>query len=177
MFKPCGCLICKSGFGENVNDFAINGKSDKFIIKYLTDMGVKIDRRILKNHLSVYDLEIKKHNKTEVLNLEKIEIDMINIDFSKYDFDINKSESIINYLQKLHLKIHLNMCEILLFYQQKLLNGEVEDIPDFAIRGILSSEKMLHNISGISHQININAAIRLIESEGYRLNYDVQNRN
>lgn len=177
MFKPCGCPICKAGYGEEINNLASEGKSDKFLIQFLNSKGLKIDRRVLKNHLSIYDLKVKKQDEIKILEVEKIEIDMVNIDFSKYDFDVDKSDTIINYLQKLHLKIHLNMCEILIFYQQKLMNGEIEDIPDFAIRGILSSEKMLQNISGISHQININAAIRLIESQGYHLNYDVQNRN
>lgn len=171
MFVPCGCVICKAELGESVNQLNIDGYSPNEIIEFLRNENLIISKKVLQRHLSAYDMMLNSEN-VEIVNdsdCVPIDINMGNFDFSKYRFNENEANEIIEYLQKLHLKIHLNQCEILLKNQDDVLTGRCKDVSSDSLRNIAVSWKMLTDVSGIRYLIDINAAIDRISREGYKI--------
>jgi hypothetical protein len=166
-FRPCGCVICKNNLGELTNELANEGYTLKEIIENLKSQRLNIDKKIVLRHLNAYNitLEVESVN-IENVNRTPVNIDLKSFDFSKYDFDIKQPVSIISYLQKLHLKIHLNQAELLLKYQNDVLCGDMEDVPSDALKNIGISWKLLSEVSGINVYVNQQNAIRTVESMG-----------
>ena len=166
--NKCNCQICLSGLSDYVNSLATKGNSIKSISeKLLTVKRLKTDGKTIKNHLDVYNIEI---GKTPVL---KGEIARVNIDLNEVSFDENFDDtdiqSVIGYLQKIYLRIHLNSSKILLDHQEKYFAGESEDIPEYALKSFAISHKIFSESTGMTTIINLNAAIRIVENAGYRL--------
>ena len=165
-FISCGCKICKNNLGEYTNELANEGYSLNEIIENLKNHGLNVDKKLILKHLNAYDITLKNDNDVKNFSGDIVNIDLKSFDFSKYDFDIKKPISIITYLQKLHLKIHLNQAELLLKYQNDVLHGDMEDVPSDALKNIAISWKILSEISGISVFVNQQSAIRTVESMG-----------
>jgi hypothetical protein len=166
-FRPCGCKICKNNLGELTNELANEGYTLKEIIENLKSQGLNIDKKMVLRHLNAYDI-ILESEVSNIKNVDKnpVDIDLKTFDFTKYDFDINQPVSIIGYLQKLHLKIHLNQAELLLKYQNDVLCDDMEDVPNEALKNIAISWKLLSEVSGINVYVNQQNAIRTVESMG-----------
>ena len=190
-FISCGCKICKKNLGEHTNELANEGYSLNEIIENLNynlhqqihwcvhegyslneiienlkNQGLNVDKKLVLKHLNAYDITLKSDNNVKKSNGNIVNIDLKSFDFSKYDFDITQPISIISYLQKLHLKIHLNQAELLLKYQNDALSGYSEDIPSDALKNIAISWKILSEVSGISVYVNQQNAIKTVESMG-----------
>jgi hypothetical protein len=176
MFKSCGCKICKAGKGKIFNDFVINENPTLEKAKsFLKDNDLIADKRLINNHLSAYNLSLNdsKAVDVEVTAITKNDEKLNNyLDFSQYDFDVNNPDTIVNYLQKLHLKIHLNQCQLVLKSQMELMIDENIDIPSDVIRNAALTWKMLNEVSGIGIITNQYMAIKTVENMGYKLQGD-----
>lgn len=167
VFKSCGCEICKADLGEYTNQLIVDGFSLKEVVKYLKSQRLMIDKKTVLRHLNAYGITPSSDSvDTQVVTSEPVNIELKTFDFSKYDFDVNKPISIISYLQKLHLKIHLNQAELLLKLQNDVLQGESLDVPGDALKNIATSWKLLSEVSGINVYVNQQAAIRTVEAMG-----------
>ena len=173
MFKSCGCKICKAGKGKIFNDFVINENPTLEKAKsFLKDNDLIADKRLINNHLSAYNLSLNdsKAVDVEVTAITKNDEKLNNyLDFSQYDFDVNNPDTIVNYLQKLHLKIHLNQCQLVLKSQMEMMIDENIDIPSDVIRNAALTWKMLNEVSGIGIITNQYMAIKTVENMGYKL--------
>lgn len=165
-FISCGCEICKNNLGKYTNGLANEGYSLKEIVENLKNQGLNIDKKLVLKHLNAYDITLKNDNDVKKSSGDIVNTDLKSFDFSKYDFDITQPISIISYLQKLHLKIHLNQAELLLKYQNDVLSGDSEDVPSDALKNIAISWKILSEVSGINVYVNQQNAIRTVESMG-----------
>jgi hypothetical protein len=176
MFKSCGCKICKAGKGKIFNDFVINENPTLEKAKsFLKDNDLIADKRLINNHLSAYNLSLNdsKAVDVEVTAITKNDEKLNNyLDFSQYDFDVNNPDTIVNYLQKLHLKIHLNQCQLVLKSQMEMMIDENIDIPSDVIRNAALTWKMLNEVSGIGIITNQYMAIKTVENMGYKLQGD-----
>ena len=178
MFKSCGCKICKAGMGKVFNDFVILENPTFLSAKnYLVDNELEADKKLIINHLSAYDLSLNDLNINELSSNKNVDnVVMRNdesldsyLDFSQYDFEINNPDTVVNYLQKLHLKIHLNQCEILIKSQYDVMSGNSSDMNNDVVRNTALSWKMLNEVSGIGMITNQAKAIQTVESMGYKL--------
>lgn len=176
MFKSCGCKICKAGKGKIFNDFVINENPTLEKAKsFLKDNDLIADKRLINNHLSAYNLSLNdsKAVDVEVTAITKNDEKLNNyLDFSQYDFNVNNPDTIVNYLQKLHLKIHLNQCQLVLKSQMEMMIDENIDIPSDVIRNAALTWKMLNEVSGIGIITNQYMAIKTVENMGYKLQGD-----
>jgi hypothetical protein len=169
MTEICNCQICKIGLADYVNEMAINGDSHKLICEKISkEKNIRIARKTVVNHLNAYNIQSEK---TDVLQAKiRNQIDLNSqIDFSENNFDDNDIQSIIGYLQKIYLKIHLNSAKILLENQEKYLSGESDDLPDYALKAYAISQKIFSESVGMATIVNLNSAIRIVENSGYRL--------
>ena len=166
----CNCQICKIGLGEYVNSMAKKGYSHKLICeKISTEKNIRITRKTVSSHLNAYNIQSEKTDGLQA-KITRNQIDLNSqIDFSENNFDDSDIQSIIGYLQKIYLKIHINSAKILLENQEKYLSGEIDDLPDYALKAYSLSHKIFSDSVGLTTIVNLNAAIRIVENSGYRL--------
>lgn len=169
MFQGCGCKICKNNLGENTNRLILDGSSPNEVINFLKENNLTVSKKLLSRHLSAFGIHMSEYEIKETTVLEAIEVDMNDFDFSRYSFDSNNPVSVIDYLQKLHLKIHLNQAEILLKLQQDVLEGKSIDVSTDALKNLLISWKIFNESSGIAIYANQQAAIKIVEAMGIKI--------
>ena len=163
----CGCKICKANLGEFTNELILNGESPKNVLKALQERNIKVTEKLLKKHLSAYEIYIPDKIETEESYTgEPIKVDLNRIDFSEYDFDVNDMESIVRYLQKINLKIYLNQSKITLQAQEDVINGKSPDIPKEILQNLAVAFQILDKSTGISTHINQQEAIKVVEAMG-----------
>lgn len=165
--KGCGCKICKNDLGEFTNDLILGGDTPQDVKDKLLSEGLEVSVKVVKAHLTAY--EIPYQDKLQAIELEGVEpvtIQLNQIDFSQYDFDINSPDSIISYLQKLNLKLYLNQARIALQRQQDIIDGKVADMPSDVIKSLESLHRILEKSTGIDVMINQQKAIKAVESLG-----------
>lgn len=163
----CGCKICKANLGEFTNELILNGESPKNVLKTLQERNIKVTEKLLKKHLSAYEIYIPDKIETEESYTgEAIKVDLNRIDFSEYDFDVNDMESIVRYLQKINLKIYLNQSKITLQAQEDVINGKSPDIPKEILQNLAVAFQILDKSTGISTHINQQEAIKVVEAMG-----------
>jgi hypothetical protein len=170
MSEICNCKICQLGLTDYVNEIAKNLNSVKAISeKIYKDKQVKIDAKTIKIHLNAYNIEIGKiEGLKPKINRNHIDLNS-QIDFSENNFDDNDIQSVIGFLQKIYLKIHLNSAKILIENQEKYLNGDIDELPDYALKSYAVSQKIFSESVGMATIVNLNSAIRIVENSGYRL--------
>jgi hypothetical protein len=166
MTDSCGCKICKANLGDFTNQLILDGLSPRDTLKCLEAKGLKVSERVLKNHLSAFDIEYSDSKGSEVVALEPISLDLNTIDFSEYAVDFDNSEEVITYLQKLNLKLYLNQLKIALNAQQRVINGEIPELPDSVMKNLAIAFQILDKSSGLSIQVNQQQAIREVEKLG-----------
>ena len=170
MGEICNCQICKIGLGEYVNDMARNNFSHKLICeKISTEKNIRINRKTVSSHLNAYNIQSEKTDGLQA-KITRNQIDLNSqIDFSENNFDHSDIQSVIGYLQKIYLKIHLNSAKILLENQEKYLSGDIDDLPDYALKSYAVTQKIFSESVGMATIVNLNSAIRIVENSGYRL--------
>jgi hypothetical protein len=162
----CNCVICKTNLAEFVEDLASKNYTYKEICEKINlEKNLKINRKTLIEHLKNVNLLSKEVpiKATKRVNLNTC------LDFENVNFEVNKIESVIGYLQKIYLKIHLNSSECLLYEQEKYLSGNSDDIPDWVIKNFAVTNKIFADSCGMQTIINLNAAIKIVENSGYRV--------
>lgn len=161
----CGCKICKGGLGEFTNELVLNGESPKSVLKKLQNKGIKTTEKLVRKHLSAYQLTFFEVVETELVT-EPIKVDLNKIDFSEYNFDGNNIESIIAYLQKINLKIYLNQSKITLQAQKDVIDGKCPDMPKEVLQNQAIAFQILDKSTGMSIHINQQEAIKTVEAMG-----------
>jgi hypothetical protein len=172
----CGCKICKANLGEFTNELILNGESPKNVLKALQERNIKVTEKLLKKHLSAYEIYIPDKIETEESYTgEPIKVDLNRIDFSEYDFEVDDMESIVRYLQKINLKIYLNQSKITLQAQEDVINGKSPDIPKEILQNLAVAFQILDKSTGISTYINQQEAIKVVEAMGLIIQKPNQN--
>jgi hypothetical protein len=162
----CGCKICKANLGEYTNQLIISDFSPKEVLKLLQNRGLKTTEKLLKKHLSAFQIPYAENNKNEVIECETVKVDLNKIDFSEYSFDPNDIESIIGFLQKINLKIYLNQSRITLQAQQDVINGNSPDMPKEIMQNLAIAYQILDKSTGLSIHVNQQEAIKVVEAMG-----------
>lgn len=160
----CGCKICKQGLGELVNDLVVNGESPKFVITELQHNGLKVSEKLLRKHLSAFELTFSEAVEAELL--EPVQVDLNKIDFSIYEFDNTDIESFVGYIQNINKKIYLNQARIVLQAQQDVINGVSPDVPKEILQNLAIAFQILDKSTGMSLHINQQQAIKVVEGMG-----------
>jgi hypothetical protein len=170
----CGCKICKADLGDYTNQLIISGFSPKDVLKTLEERKVKITERLLKKHLSGFQIPYPESDNNEIIECEPIKVDLNKIDFSQYNFDFNNIESIIGYLQKINLKIYLNQTRITLQAQQDVIDGRSLDMPKEIMQNLAVAFQILDKSTGISTHVNQQEAIKVVEAMGLMIQRPTQ---
>lgn len=163
----CGCKICKANLGEYVNELiTVENVPPKEVLQILKKEGVTVSDKLLKKHLSAFGIPYPEQTNNEIIECEPIKVNLNKIDFSEYDFDSNNLESIINYLQKINLKIYLNQSRITLQAQQDIIDGKCPDMPTEIMKNLAIAYQILEKSTGLSVRVNQQEAIKTVESMG-----------
>lgn len=162
----CGCKICKASLGEYTNQLIIDGVPPKDVLEMLQKRELKTTEKLLKKHLSAFQIPYPSTINSEVVHGEPVKVDLNKIDFSQYSFDENDIESIIGYLQKVNLKIYLNQSKITLQAQQDVIDGKSPDIPREIMQNLAVAFQILDKSTGISTHVNQQSAIKTVEAMG-----------
>jgi hypothetical protein len=170
----CGCKICKANLGEYINQLIISGFSPKDVLKTLQERNVKTTEKLLKKHLSAFEIPYPESDDSEMIECEPIKVDLNKIDFFQYNFDYNDIESIIAYLQKINLKIYLNQTRITLQAQQDVIDGKSPDMPKEIMHNLAVAFQILDKSTGVSTHVNQQEAIKVVEAMGLTIQRPVQ---
>lgn len=165
----CGCKICKANLGEFTNELILAGESPKSVLAELENQGVTVTKKLLKRHLAAFEIDYPHENSNSDQICEPVTIELNDIDFSQYNFDINQVESIIAYLQKLNLKVYLNQIQIALQRQQDVIDGKVPGVPSEVFKNIAVAFQILEKSTAMGIQINQKEAIRVVENLGLKV--------
>lgn len=168
----CGCKICKAGLGEFTNRLILEGESPKSVLAELKKQGVTVTIKLLKRHLAAFEIDypaeqFPSESSSNGLVHQPVTIELNDIDFSEYNFDINQPESVIAYLQKLNLKVYLNQIRITLQVQQDVIDGKALDVPHDVLKNLAIAYEILNKSTGMNVRINQQEAIRVVEAMGF----------
>lgn len=168
----CGCKICKAGLGEFVNENILAGESPMNVIAELEEQGLKVTKKLLKKHLSAFDIEYPSDNWDSIeIDCKPVTVDLNAVDFSEYSFNISDPDSVIIYLQKLNLKVYLNQMKITLQMQQAVIDGKAPEVPTEVLRNLATAYQILDKSTAMSTRINQAEAIRVVEALGIPINH------
>ncbi|MEL6164109.1 MAG: hypothetical protein AAFR37_10225, partial [Cyanobacteria bacterium J06628_3] len=151
----CGCKICKAGLGEFTNRLILEGESPKSVIAELKKQGVTVTIKLLKRHLAAFEIDypaeqFTSESSSNRLVRQPVTIELNDIDFSEYNFDINQPESVIAYLQKLNLKVYLNQIRITLQMQEDVIDGKAPNVPTEVLRNLAIAYEILNKSTGMN---------------------------
>lgn len=169
-FRGCGCKICRAGLGEAVNDLILAGRSLKFAQNFLKNEGLEVSLKLIKKHLFAFDL-YGDTNKTEVLEPEvkPNTVNLNEIDFIQYDIDLENIESIIDFIQKVNLKILFNQQQIVLQQQQDKIDGNNFEKDTTEFRNLAIAYNLLEASGGLRQFITLSQSVKALEAEGYQI--------
>lgn len=162
----CGCKICNANLGDYANDLISSGESLSSVIKLLEHQGLKVSKKVLKNHLFAYEIQFFDDDNLEVVDTTPVEIDLNEIDFSEYNFDLNDPEEVIAYIQKIALKLYFNQSKITLQAQQDTLNGSLPGVPITTVKNLDMIHRMLDKSIALGVRVNQHNAIKVVEEMG-----------
>lgn len=163
----CGCKICKANLGEFTNELILTGEPPNKVLAELESQGLIVSRKLLKNHLAAFEIEYPSENWDSTdIDCKPVTIDLNDIDFSEYNFDINQPESVIAYLQKLNLKVYLNQMKITLQVQQDVIAGKAPNVPTEVLRNLAIAYGILDKSTAMNVRVNQQIAIKVVESMG-----------
>jgi hypothetical protein len=145
------------------------------VLKFLDTKGCKVSEKLLKKHLSAFSIPFPENETQFNSTLEPIPNNLVEIDFSEYKIDLSNPEIAIELLQRITLKVFLNQSRITLQAQQKVLNGEVPDMPKETLRNHALALDMLDKCTGLGVTVNQQKAIQTVESMGLTIQNTIQN--
>ncbi|MEO1433572.1 MAG: hypothetical protein AAFS12_05400 [Cyanobacteria bacterium J06632_19] len=165
--KGCGCKICNADLGDFTNDLVIAGESLKSVINSLKEQGLNVSIKLLKKHLNAFEIEyVDEKTIAQIEDCQPITIDLNQIDFSKYNFDVNQPETVIAYLQKLNLKVYLNQLQIVLQLQQNMIDGKSPEVPTDVLKNLAVAFQIFEKSTAMGILVNQKEAIRIVENLG-----------
>lgn len=171
----CGCKLCKQGLGDTVNEM-IQGQIEPIaVLKFLDTKGCKVSEKLLKKHLSAFSIPFPENETNFDSTLEPIPNNLVEIDFSEYKIDLSNPEIALDLLQRITLKVFLNQSRITLQAQQKMINGEVPDMPKETLRNHAVALDMLDKCTGLSMTVNQQQAIKTVEAMGLTITPILEN--
>ena len=163
----CGCKVCKSGFGDTVNDMITNQIEPIAVLKFLDSKGCKIGDRLLRKHLSAFSINYpEKEKELNRLVLKPVPNNVTDINFDEYKIDLSNPEITLELLQKVTLKVFLNQARITLEAQRKVIDGESLDMPKETMKNYATALDMLDRCTGLSVTVNQAQAIKTVEAMG-----------
>lgn len=175
-FEGCGCKICRAGLGEQINWLASRGREIEELQDYLKANGLEVSKKYVKKHLEAFglkpgnpDLNTPSGEEVELVPEPITEYEIINsIDFSQYNFDEHSPESVIGFLQKLALKIHLGTSAIAMrdIAYAQATGGQVDTD---SINNYIKTQSALSKITAIEMVVNQQKAIRTVEGLGLKI--------
>ena len=142
----------------------IDGSSPQIVLKELQELGVKVTEKTLKTHLKNHGIEYPAENK--IIRGEAINIDLNKIDFSQYDFDLENPDSVIDYIQKINLKIYLNQALITLKAQQEVLCGNSMEVSKYTFQNLAIAFQILSKSTGLEMTVDQQKALKTVEAMG-----------
>ncbi|NEQ78221.1 MAG: hypothetical protein F6K23_37670 [Okeania sp. SIO2C9] len=170
MNSKCQCPICLSSLENFVENRIKQGYTNEKILQELNvNLDVEIDMNELNNHLNIFGL-LENINSDETTENKPIQVELRNIDFSKYEIDVEKPYEVIDFVQKAHLRVYLNQLEITLDAQNKALSGENIGLPPGCMRDLQVAFSILDKSTALSLIINQAQAIKTVESMGLDIN-------
>ncbi len=166
----CGCKICKNDLGEFTNELILSGESPKSVLAELEKKGLTVSKKLLKKHLAAFEIDYPhEQNFDDSIECKPVTIELNDIDFSEYNFDINQPESVIAYLQKLNLKVYLNQMRITLQMQQDVIDGKAPSVPAEVLRNLATAYQILDKSTAMGIRINQQQAIKVVEAMGFTI--------
>ena len=169
----CNCKICRNNLSDTVNDLYLSGVNQVFILEMLKNTHqLIINKSVLTRHLESFELleesTVKEH-KQVINSSNQISVDLNNLSLVDYDFDIQKPESVIAYIQKIHLAIYLKQLEIVAQEIIEYQMGTREVPPSVAINNLKKLFDVLDRTTGIEVTVNQQKAIQVVETLGFKL--------
>ena len=166
----CGCKICKANLGEFTNELILTGEPPNKVLTELENQGLTVSKKLLKKHLAAFEIEYPNEQfNDEILECKPVTINLNEIDFTEYNFDINQPESVIAYLQKLNLKVYLNQMRITLQMQQDVIDGKIPSVPSEVLRNLAVAFQILDKSTAMAIRVNQSEAIKTVESMGFTI--------
>ncbi len=169
----CNCKICRNNLADTVNDLYISGVNQVFILEMLKNTHrLTVNKSVLTRHLESFELpeEFTGTEHKQVINSSnQISVDLNNLSLVDYDFDIQKPETVIEYIQKVHLAIYLKQLEIVAQEIIEYQMGTSEIPPTISINNLKKLFDILDRTTGIEVTINQQKAIQVVESLGFKL--------
>lgn len=163
----CGCKICKANLEKFTNELILTGEPPNKVLTELKNQGLTVSKKLLKKHLAAFEIEYPNEQFTEeIQECKPVTIQLNDVDFSEYSFDINQPESVIAYLQKLNLKVYLNQMRITLQMQQDVIDGKAPSVPTEVLRNLAIAYEILNKSTGMNVRVNQQEAIKVIEAMG-----------
>lgn len=145
------------------------------VLKFLDTKGCKVSEKLLKKHLSAFSIPFPENQSQFDNTLEAIPNNLVEIDFSEYKIDLSNPEIALDLLQRITLKVFLNQSRITLQAQQKMINGEVPDMPKETLRNHAVALDMLDKCTGLSMTVNQQQAIKTVEAMGLTITPILEN--
>lgn len=170
MAQGCGCKICKAGLGEAINDLVREGASLKSVQEFLKDNDLQVSVKLIKKHLAAFDLYVDAV-KIEVVESEITPntINLNEIDFSQYAFDLANIDSIIDFIQKVNLKIFLNQQQIVLQKQQDIIDGRDFENDGTEFRNLGIAYKLFEASTGLKKHVDVSESAKTLEAKGFKI--------
>jgi hypothetical protein len=145
------------------------------VLRFLDSKSCKVSEKLLRKHLSAFSIVFPENETKFDSTLEPIPNNLVEIDFSEYKIDLSNPEIALELLQRITLKVFLNQSRITLQAQQKVINGEVPDMPKETLRNHALALDMLDKCTGLSMTVNQAQAIKTVESMGLEITPGLQN--
>lgn len=171
----CGCKVCKQGLGDTVNEMILNQIEPIAVLRFLDSKGCKVSEKLLKKHLTAFSIVFPESETNFEIELEPVPNNLTNINFDEYKIDLSNPEIALELLQRITLKVFLNQSRITLQAQQKVINGEVPDMPKETLRNHALALDMLDRCTGLGMTVNQQKAIQTVESMGLTIQNTIQN--
>ena len=149
----CSCKICRNNLADTVNDLYISGVNQVFILEMLKNThGLTINKSVLTRHLESFELledSTVSDHKQVINSSNQINVNLNNLSLLDYDFDIEKPETVIEYIQKVHLAIYLKQLEIVAQEIIEYQMGTREIPPSVSINNLKKLFEILDRTTGI----------------------------
>lgn len=176
----CECKICRNGLSSITNQKYVDGASFSEILQYLSDENIAISKNVLTRHLKAYGL-LKSENDISIKDIEigvnegvltrdkRILVDLNDISIDEYDFDFNDPNSLLGYLQKIHLALYFKQLEISYQHIVEYQAGLRKNYPSLAVSSLKKLFDILDSITGLTIYSNQSNALKVVESMGFKI--------
>lgn len=164
MELQCNCLICRTGNRNLAGDYLAKFELS-IVFKKLKCKIKNLEYPILITHcenLNIKPIDESHEVKIQIHNPTNLLADKL--DFSSYNFDIDNPSSIIDYVQKIQLKLYLLQSEITLKEMNAYINGQLEIAPTISVINQKRFLDMLNECSSLKVMSDEFLAMRIFKN-------------